>query len=157
MTPEDRTAFVQMLTAGAALYSRDLERPQIELWWKLCQGLTLATWLRAFDQAMKEATHGMPKPADVLRAARTGRPERDGIPRVEGPRANPDHARDSFAPIHEILRTKMPPKERLTWFVQMARKYPGKGWENAVRDTQETVVAQERAQAAQLKNQSGGC
>lgn len=147
MNPEDRSAMEKMLAAGAALYGMRLERPQVDFWWRLCgQKLSLPAFMRAFDQTLSE-NNRWPKPADVLQAARRTRPEDGGAPRLEAPRADQNHAREAFALIHEITRTRMPPAKRLPRFVAMARRWPGKGWEDAVSQTEAVVVAAQRHEA----------
>lgn len=145
MTPQDQPVFEQMLGAGALLYGVRLDRVQFQLWWKLCGHLPMAAFMRAFEQALAERNK-WPVPADILRAARSGggRPD-SGPPRLKAP-SNREHARESFALIREIVRTRMPPAARLQRFVAMARAWPGKGWEEAVMQT-ERLVAKTQATA----------
>ena len=50
-----------------------------------------------------------------------------------------EHARLSSRLLGKILAEKMPAPDRLTAFRYMAKRFPGKGWETAVAETERLV------------------
>jgi hypothetical protein len=65
MTPGDRKRFAQALEAMATLYDQELTNPLRDLWWKLCQDITIEQFTQALEKHARESRF-MPKPADVL-------------------------------------------------------------------------------------------
>lgn len=65
MTPEDRPRFAEALEAAATVYSQQLSKPLLNLWWTLCQQLTIEEFTQALEAHLRTSQF-MPKPADVL-------------------------------------------------------------------------------------------
>lgn len=69
LQPRDKPSFVDMLTAVAAVYGRDVTPPLIDLYWQALLPYDIAAVRQAFDRHVKNPDSGqfMPKPADLIR------------------------------------------------------------------------------------------
>lgn len=145
MTKDDLPQFITALAHLVEVYNERMTPGRVEAYFKSCEDLSIGAVERGMDAALKTCTR-FPRPAEIRQLTRNGRPTRPllSLPAPGDGVSDPFHAREAFALHREIAGTRMPPAERLKRFVVMARKWPSRGWEDAVRQTEALVVAAER-------------
>jgi hypothetical protein len=110
---------------------KHMSAPRVDAYFKALQDFPIQLVERGMEHALQNVPR-FPRPAEIRKAICDRRPMRRQ-PALPAPEAvsTPAHGKVAFALVQEILRTKMPPAQRRERFAQMARDWPGIGWEDA--------------------------
>ena len=132
----DRSDFTAGMGRLGVAFRREITNELTSVYYTALMEMRDRVWYAVVDDAIRNLSR-FPTVADLRKLAwqhRTvGRPA--AVEALPWPAANSEHANTAFALIQEILRTRMPPEERLEQLRLMATRYPDVGWEDAVFET----------------------